>query len=277
LVVRSSGSVGLDKSLDLVLELPRLDTAKSKGKGPVKCRVTGTLRNPKLNIKDASLVIQSADAGRPLLEVDGVDMSLSVEGEKGARVLTMAPAKLLDKQKLSAEFNHRLLHLVAPTVDDVVDVNGQISLWVEKLNLPLGVSKEERLKKMELSGKLQLHELTTTVKTPLLEAMVKVLADRYGKKPTEVVRVVKNAEIRFQLRDGRMHHEGLELGFPDISPNLLVRSSGSVGLDRSLDLVLEMPRILLKTKDRPDDKAEKIRFRVTGTIEKPNVVEIKGK
>jgi hypothetical protein len=276
LVVRSSGSVGLDKSLDLVLEIPRLDSARGKEKGPIQCHITGTLSRPKLDVKGASLVIYSADAGRPLLDVDGVDVSLSIEGEKDARVLTMAPVKLLDKQKLSAEFNQRLLQLVAPTVNDVLDVKGEVSLWVEKLHMPLRVSPDQLLKRTELSGKLQLHELTTTVKTPLLEAMVKVLADNYGKKPTDVVRVVKNAEIRFQLRDGRMHHEGLELGFPDISPKLLVRSSGSVGLDRSLDLVLEVPRILVKAKE-PDDKADKIRFKVTGTIEKPNVVEIKAK
>ncbi len=275
LLVRSSGSVGLDKTLDLVLEVPRLDTAKNKEKGPLQCRITGTLSKPQLDVKDASLVVRSADAARPLLNIDGVDLSLSIEGEKGARVLTMAPVKLLDKQKVSSAFNQQLLHLVAPAAEDIVDVKGEVSLWVDKLRMPLGLPPEQLLKRMELSGKLQLHELTTTVKTPLLEAMVKVLADKYGKKPTEVVRVVNNAEILFQLRDGRMYHEGLQLGFPDISPDLLVRSSGSVGMDRSLDLVLEVPRILVQSGERPDNKAGKIRFKVTGAIDKPNVVEIK--
>ena len=83
------------------------------------------------------------------------------------------------------------------------------------------------------------------MKTPLIETMVKVLADMYGKKPSDVVRIVEDAEVRFQVREGRMHHEGLRIGFPDIAPDLLVSSRGSVGLDHSLDLVLEVPRIVL--------------------------------
>jgi hypothetical protein len=176
---------------------------------------------------------------------------------------------------LSRAFNHQILHLVAPTAEDVADVKGQVSLSVDKLRVPLGVPPDQLVKRTEMSGNLQLHELTTTVKTPLLEAMVKVLADLYGKKPSEVVRVVKNAEVRFQMRDGRMHHEGLQLGFPDISPELLARSTGSVGLDQSLDLLLEVPRILVKPGARPGIGASKVRFKITGTIQKPIVVEIR--
>ena len=83
--------------------------------------------------------------------------------------------------------------------------------------------------------------------------MVKVLADMYGKKPSEVVRIVEDAEVRFQVREGRMHHEGLRIGFPDIAPDLLVSSRGSVGLDHSLDIVLEVPRIVVPGKKAPAD------------------------
>ena len=71
-----------------------------------------------------------------------------------------------------------------------------------------------------------------------------------------------------------MHHEGLRIGFPDIAPNLLVSSRGSVGLDHSLDMVLEVPRIVSPLKKEPvDSKDAPVRLRVTGTIEKPIVTE----
>ena len=73
-----------------------------------------------------------------------------------------------------------------------------------------------------------------------------------------------------------MHHEGLRIGFPDISPDLIANSRGSVGFDGSLDIVLEVPRLVLKKKDPPDPKAPPpVRFRITGTIDKPVVTEIK--
>jgi hypothetical protein len=113
-------------------------------------------------------------------------------------------------------------------------VAGQVSLSLDRLRMPLGVPPDQAFKRLEMSGTLQLHEVSTKVDSPLLQAMVKVVADRFGKKPSDVVRVVKDSAARFQVRNGRMYNEGLQLGFPDISPMLLVGCSGSVGLDKSL-------------------------------------------
>jgi hypothetical protein len=155
-------------------------------------------------------------------------------------------------------------------------VQGEISLSFETFRVLLGVPRNEAVRKVELAGKLHLHHITVSTKTPLIQAVVKVLADMYGKKPSEVVRIVENAEVRFHVREGRMHHQGLRLGFPDISPDLLVTSIGSVGFDSSLDLVLEIPRILLDKKELAITKGSvPVRLRVTGTIDVPIVTEIK--
>jgi hypothetical protein len=142
----------------------------------------------------------------------------------------------------------------------------------------LDVPKSELGKRVALAGKLQLHEISVDAKTPLLGTMVKVLADMHGKKPSDVVRVVENALVRFEVRGGRMYHEGLRLGFPDIDSKLQASSSGSVGLDKTLDLVLEVPRILLPGKKPPDDPkaTAPVRLRITGTFDNPVVSEIKG-
>ncbi len=44
--------------------------------------------------------------------------------------------------------------------------------------------------------------------------------------------------VSFQMVNGRVYHQGLELMFPDIT----IRTSGSVGLkDETLDIAAEMP------------------------------------
>src|SRR5262249_24071836 len=156
--------------------------------------------------------------GLPLLDVEGVDLAARVEPVKDGRVLAVGPTKLLDKQALSSAFDDRILHLVVPTLEDMVDVDGQVSLSLDKLRIPLGIPTDQAFQRAEMSGTLQLHQVSTKAQSPLLQAMAQMLAGMYGKKPSDVARVVKDASVRFQARDGRMYHEGLQMGFPDISP-----------------------------------------------------------
>ena len=65
----------------------------------------------------------------------------------------------------------------------------------------------------------------------------------------------------------------MRFGFPDISKDLLIRSSGSVGYDRTLDLELDVPSILVGKNQ--GKKLPSVRMHVTGTIEKPIVTEVK--
>jgi hypothetical protein len=274
LVVSSRGSIGVDETLDLYLEVPRLSKDKLD-KGPLRCHVTGTVALPKIAIQDAPLVVQLKEGGKAALAVDGINLNFSVEEGKTGRVLTLAPVTVFDKQKLTPEVGDQLLHLIVPTLSDLTGVQGELSLSLETFRVPLGVPKGELEKKVEMAGKVQLQAVSVSTKTPLLQTMVKVLADMYGKKPSDTVQIVKNAEVRFQVRDGRMYHEGLRFGFPDFSPDLVVTSRGSVGLDESLDLELAVPAILVDKKDLEIKQAAPVHFRVTGTVDKPVVTEIK--
>jgi hypothetical protein len=275
LIVSSGGSVGLDDTLDLRLELPRLRIAKPQNKGPVQCRITGTVTDPKIALEDASLIVHLGGS-RPSLTVDNVQLNFGVENAKAGRVLTLAPVTLFDKRKLTPEVGDELLHLIVPTLADVTGVQGEISLSLDTFRVPLDFSQTDFTKKVELAGKLRLNSVSVDAKTPLLSAMVKVLADMNGKKPSDVVRVVENADIRFQVRGGRVYQEGLRLGLPDIDPKLSVTCSGSVGLDKSLDIVLDVPRIVSPFNKEAVDPNAPVRLRITGTFEKPVVTEIKG-
>jgi hypothetical protein len=208
---------------------------------------------------------------QPLLDVDTIDLGMEIQYEADLPVLKLAPVKVFDHRRLTEQRGEEWLRLIVPALVDVADVQGEFSLSIDSMRVPLAGSKQQVLHSTELSGQLQLHDVTTKFETPLLSAMVKVLADQYGKTPSETIRVAKDAEIHFEFRDGRLFQEGLRIGFPDLSPDLICRSSGSVGLDRSLDLVLQVPAILAGTQDR---KSGEVHFQVTGTIDDPKVVEM---
>jgi hypothetical protein len=101
----------------------------------------------------------------------------------------------------------------------------------------------------------------------MAQTMVQLVADMNGKDASRVVRLARDAEIRFHVRDGRMHHEGVRVGFPDIDPDLVITSRGSVGLDRSVDLLVELPRLdkALREKKGP------AKCRITGTLTQPKI------
>jgi hypothetical protein len=274
LVVTTRGSVGLDETVDLVVELPRVRKEQAD-KGPLQCHITGTAREPVIAMSDAQLVVQLKDGGKAALTVDKMKLSFRVEETKAGKVLALAPVTVFEKQKLTPELGDELLHLISPTLSDLAGVKGEISLSFETFRVPLGVPKGELEKRVELVGKLKLHQVYVTTKTPLLQETVKVLADMYGKKPSDVVRVANYDDVSFKVRDGRMYHEGLRIGLPDISPDLIMRSRGSVGFDKSLDVELEVPSIVVDKSNVEVKKGPPARFRITGTIDKPVVTEIK--
>ena len=81
-----------------------------------------------------------------------------------------------------------------------------------------------------------------------------------------MIRLVEDSEIHFQVRDGRLHHDGQRVGFPEIDPDLVISSRGSIGIDETLDLYLEMPWLRKGKRDKGPLQAH-----VTGTIREPKI------
>jgi hypothetical protein len=218
-------------------------------------------------VKDASLTVRLTGQDEPVLDVEDIDMTFRVEKAEEGRVLTLDPMVIFDRRKLSPKLANRLLHLFDPSMSELPQISGAFSLSLDKLRIPIGVPRDEAVKRMELEGKLVLHDVSTDVRSPMGQALVQLVADMNGKKTFEVVRLAKNTEVRFQVRDGRLYHEGLRLGFPDIDPELQLTSRGSVGLDQTLDLFVELPRLdeALRKGKGP------ARCHITGTIANPKI------
>jgi hypothetical protein len=67
-----------------------------------------------------------------------------------------------------------------------------------------------------------------------------------------------------------MYHEGLRFGFPDSSPDLIVNSSASVGQDKSLDVVLEVPGLLVEKNELDIKEAPPCAFASRGPLTSPS-------
>jgi hypothetical protein len=266
LELTSRGSVGLDKTLDLFVELPRLDEVLRKEKGPARCRITGTIANPKVTVEDGSLVLRQHGHIEPIIAADGINLIMQVENTASGCVLAVEPVEVFTKRKLSLGVAAGLVKLLAPDVQSDRQVAGEISLSFNKLRIPLGVARHHEFKQVDAEGKLTLHQVASEVKSPLWRGLIRLLADMHGKEPSNVIRLVEDSEIHFQVRDGRLYHDGQRIGFPEIDPDLVISSRGSIGIDETLDLHLEIPRLRKHKRDKGP-----LRCHVTGTLREPTI------
>src|SRR5262249_32851841 len=160
----------------------------------------------------------------PVIDVDDINMTIRVEKAEEGRVLTLDPIVIFDRRKVTPKRANKLLHLFDPTMSDTPEISGEYSFSLDKLRIPIGVPRDQAVKRMEVEGKLVLRDVSTDVRSPMGQALVKLVADMNGKKTSEVVHLAKNDDIRFQVRDGRLYHERLRIGFPDIDPQLQLTS-----------------------------------------------------
>src|SRR5262249_48075382 len=114
LVVSSRGSVGLDKTLDIFVELPRLDKSLRKELSPAKCHITGTIANPKIAVENASLVLRQPDHKEPIIAAHGINLNMQVEDTASGRVLAIEPFDIFKKTKLNLDVAGGLVKYLAP-------------------------------------------------------------------------------------------------------------------------------------------------------------------
>ncbi len=223
------------------------------------------------SVTDANLRVDLERMQDPVIDIQNVDLSFRVEQDGAHEDLLIDAPIVLDRRALTKHQCSELLHLMDPILSDVVSVQGNYRLEIDKLRLPLNIELDDHRRELTLHGRLHLEDVVTSATTPLIRGIVRVAADLNGREPTEFVRVVNQSTIELQVRDGRLHHSGLEFGFPDIATDLIVRSEGSVGLDETLDMTVIVPQsffVFAESAERGDDAAK---LRISGTISQPKV------
>ena len=118
-----------------------------------------------------------------------------------------------------------VLRYAAPALANVTAARGTISILLDSCHVPLADPGSS-----DISGRLVIHSLEME-SGPMLHALSVLLG---GDAPAQLR---QGSVVAFRMKDRRVYHDGLELVFPALT----VRTSGSVGLDRTMDLTAEMP------------------------------------
>ncbi|MBW3596078.1 MAG: hypothetical protein KY475_02255 [Planctomycetes bacterium] len=234
-------------------------------------------RKPELiaDVNRAALRLYRTGVDDALVDVSGVDVSARVRYMDDTRWLIVEPFQPLDHKPLTPEMCRNGLELIAPILASAAWVEGNVSLQVDELRLPLNRAEVVGPSPTALAGgELTLHSVETGLRNPILQEIAAKVASLFEVQTPSRVRLAEESQVQFKLRDRRVYHEGLAFGLPEINPSLLFRTSGTVGLDRTLDLRVEVPIALDMAFSGPIAQrlsGKTLKLAVGGTLDEPTV------
>lgn len=194
------------------------------------------------------------------LSVSGGKVVLAPRVSLGPKSELLLPAgKCMEQVHITPEMCARAMMYALPVLADVTEVQGSFSLELEGARIPLDDPAQS-----DIAGRILIHSIDVGP-GPLIRELALLLGRAVpGKLRRESV-------VPFRMVQGRVYHQGMELIFPDIT----IRTQGSVGLDQSLALLIEMPpppkwiEPLANTPAAAALKNQTLRIPLAGTLSRP--------
>lgn len=188
------------------------------------------------------------------------------------RALVLDPGPVVEGVQFTPEMTRSWLGYVSPLMAEATAIDGRFSVATNGVSIPLAPARPA-----EYRGTLQIHAAqvgpgpTAQAMLPVVEQIQGLLNGgqlRVGRDRRGEAQWLTLAEQTVQVRiaDGRVHHDRIEYALGDA----VLTSSGSVGYDKTLDLVIEVPlqdRWLAKRLESL--RGETVRIPVTGTLDTP--------
>ncbi|MEZ6148227.1 MAG: hypothetical protein R3B91_22900 [Planctomycetaceae bacterium] len=183
----------------------------------------------------------------------------------------MKEGLVLENIQLSPEMCHLWMKYLSPPLAEATRAEGRFSIALSDTQLPL-----DNLASGELQGVLNVHsaEIRPGPFANQIIGLISVIEGMVSGRRNvsaaagDVWITMPEQEIEFHLANGRMHHASLVF----MAGPVTIRSSGSVGLDETLDLMIAvtLPDEWLSRPILSDlFEGEIIRIPVVGTFDRP--------
>ena len=192
--------------------------------------------------------------------------------DQSPNVVILPQEKVLDQIQISPQLCNRWLKFVAPLLADSVDIDGKLSLNMQGGRLPLSAPMTG-----DLAGAVDVHHVKVKPGAGANQILgvidqVKSIIQRkpIGNGRDQVLMQMPEHAIPFKLAGGRVYHQDVIF----LISNGSIQSSGSVGMDESIDLVLQIP---IKDEWLGDQKllaalkGQSLKIPVRGTLTRPQI------
>jgi translocation and assembly module TamB len=193
--------------------------------------------------------------------------SIDMRGEQP--LIVMKPTRVIDNVALSRDTARKWLKYVAPLAADATSAEGNLTLDVNAVNMPLMHPLS-----VEANGTILLEDVIIGA-GPLTDQLLGTAQQiRSLLKPDASDRDLKTwlhlsrQTIPFVVKDQTIYHENVTLAVKDIT----IVTSGAVGFDQSLRMMAEIPIADEWIEGKPylsGLRGQKLRIPIGGTVTKP--------
>lgn len=248
--------------------------ARSIEKSTLASKQPGNKSKPKLDVQvvvdDLSVGVRRQETGEELLVIPPVDLDLHYLALDGNARLEFAPTTLLDQVQVTQELVRLGLGRAVPLLSKSAWFDGRVSLHFDKLEIPLDQPVYAKGR-----AELTLHEVRSGPSEPIVVNIIDMISRlRKTEIPQELV-FIDGSIIQVQLAEGRVEHQGVQVGFPKIDQRLQLSTSGTVGLiDRELSVGLGIPvplEMLARRGSVQQIGVPQVTLPVRGTLDSPYV------
>ncbi len=193
----------------------------------------------------------------------------------GPAVLTLPVGPLVENVHLTPEVTKLALQYIAPVLAGATRIDGRFSIALRGATTPLNSPSLARLE-----GQLVVHRIEVTP-GPLAEEFI-LLAEQLEavikrrrplatlQRPQRTLLTIADHAVDFRLADGRVHHGDMVFQVGELT----LHSRGSVGLDQTLALQLEIPLPEKWTTGGPlreNLRGQSVKIPVHGTLARPQI------
>ncbi len=179
--------------------------------------------------------------------------------------ILLDPGSTLTGAKVNDEVSRRVLSFAVPVLDNATSVRGQVSATIDKAVFPIGDLGETANPGPTIEGAIVFQDVEF-LPGPLLDGLFALT----GKPDRPALKL--NQPVALKIADRRVYQRGLAIPIGNLTRFEL---EGSVGFDRSLDLIAGMPILPTMLADRPLLGAiaadARIRVPIRGTLQKPEI------
>jgi hypothetical protein len=138
--------------------------------------------------------------------------------------LIIEPGLVADNIRVDPVMGENALLFGIPVLAGAATADGRLSVQLNSCRVPL-----DNPRQVEMNGQITVHSMNVSP-----GFLIRELVAGLGLSGSASIK--QQSVIPFEVRDGRVYHRNMELTFSDLT----LRSSGSVGLDRSLSLITEV-------------------------------------
>lgn len=266
-VIQPNLRVALDENGDLPLDLPdaeELQVAKEQTKE----------WDLEFEIQNAAFELSVPWRKLPIVAVTDVDIEGDVSTSEEGRWLTIQPVQVFEHEPLSEAHSEQNLALIAPVLSQSTALEGEVSVRFEGNRIRLD---QEKISPFPIRGTAIFHSVNTRLRKEWAIQVSQLMKRAIGTSVPNRLEIARDSAVAFQVDEVGIHHQGLGFLLPDISTGMQIQSSGTVGLDESIDLALalQMPQLIPRnpfTAALSNMVSSPFQLQVKGTVSEPKLI-----